>query len=225
MRSVGLAVVGVLLGASVAAAAPFSTTFGPVSTSEAGPFTVSATLDNLPTAITSDLTIDLSVIGDLNRMGTESISVMLDDFSLGTICNMSSGDDAFDIPGGANGDDCASGINLFSTGLASIALDDIESELADGELIVSFAGSEHIQLSSDYVSGEVLRSGVLFDEEELGSFSFAAGGTISYEADDFTPPLDPAEPVEVVDAPLPASLPMLLGAIGLLAALRRRGRA
>lgn len=182
--------------ATGAQAVTISEGFGPEYdfTSDGGTFTFD--LDNLDTFITSDLTIDFTVIGDLNS-NNENFRLFVDGVNFGRGCNGNTNDDDFGIAGDA----CAQDANEFRDGQLTINLADAVTFLADGALEIAFQFNRRVDAFVDINNGGETRSGVFFGD--ANNFSFAAGGTVSYESATTAP------------VPLPAGAPLLLA--GLLA--------
>ncbi len=129
--------------------------FGPSSASTSGAL---ITFNNLvaPTNAISDASITLNVQGDFNT-SSEYADVSLDGFALGRILNNVTSDDAFDF---SNDDYTGSSSGTtIDTGVATIALADFASLIADGFLSFAFDASSNVNCCSgspiDLVSGTI----------------------------------------------------------------------
>lgn len=157
-------------------------------------------LSGLDDTITGDLTIDFTVIGDLSHV-TEYFTLFVDGTAFGTGCDLEASNDTF----GFAGDDCSERDDTFQT--TSLVIDEATAAglLSDGALTLTFDFSANVDAFVD-ITAPVALSGVQFNTAD--AISFAAGGTVSYTS--------------VPAIPLPAGLPMLAGAVGAFAVLRRR---
>lgn len=166
-----LSIVGVmtLVGwVGTAQATVFSTTFGPVYTFAAGGVTASTTLVGLPTAISGDMTIDMSWHGDVDSGASESFVFTIDGVSIGTVCNNNAGDDPFNHPT----DVCT--FPAFNSGVATIA-----PLLADGALTFAAITSSLVNVCCT-TSTSTTASGVEF--LPTSGFAMGFGGTLSFDA-------------------------------------------
>jgi hypothetical protein len=185
--------------ATAAYATPVTQTFGPVYDFDDGPGSVSATLSGLSTSISGNLTVDFSVIGDLD-WSTEYFDLTIDGTAFGRGCDNNTGNDTF----GITSDSCSQSANGFRTGQLVIDNTTAVGLLSDGILNIAFAFTNAV---NDFVSITQNRtlSGVTFVTSN--NLSFAAGGTVSYNS----PP----------EVPLPAGLPLLLAGLGAFGVARR----
>lgn len=179
-----LAAIGTAAAVALAApahAAPFSTTFGPTFSFSDGIIATTSVTVAVPTVIVGDMTIDLSVIGDINNSG-ETLDFQLDGVSFGTLCNANTGDDPFSLSGFTGGDACIpttlTGINdSFFSGVGTIAFASVAPLIADGLLEISIVQTADVDTITDITSPSS-NSGVLFPV--TSDFAVGFGGTVSF---------------------------------------------
>ncbi|MEM6610620.1 MAG: VPLPA-CTERM sorting domain-containing protein [Pseudomonadota bacterium] len=196
--------------ASAGQAASISQTFGPIYGFADGPGSVSTLVTGLDSNITSDLTIDFTVIGDLRSASTENFTLSIDGTAFGgNGCNNNTGDDSFGLVARGSADDrCDQNGNRGAVGQLVIDQASIAPLLSDGRLNLTFSygpGADNgIRTSAAFDS-----SGVTFGIQST-FFAFGAGGTISYDTD------------TTAVIPLPAGAPLLLTGLAALALRRHR---
>ena len=158
-----------------AQAVAFSTTFGP-SFTFASNGTASDTVA-VPTTISGDLTIDLTVIGDLD-FGTENLIFELDGVQIGSglLCNSNTADDPFSLGGT---DVCGQG--GFFSGVGTIAEAIVIPLIVDGLLTLSIDSDTGGESVGNFINITVATtlSGVTFPV--TSSFAAGLGGTLSFE--------------------------------------------
>lgn len=190
------------LAGGAANAATVSASFGPAYDFDDGPGSVQMTLAGLDPAITSALTIDFTVIGDLDAKA-ENFTLSVDGTAFGIGCDQNVGNDTF----GILADDCYQSSDGFVDGLLVIDETTAADLLTDGALTITFDFTYSVNNFVD-ITAPTSRSGVVFDT--TANIAFAAGGTISYEG--------------IAPVSLPAGMPLMVGTLGALGLVSRRKR-
>lgn len=193
--------------ASSAQAVTVNQTFGVGTSFDDGPGSVSFLLAGLNPDIESDLAIDFTFFGDLNA-ASENFELFLDGTSFGVGCDFNTGNDNFGISRFGIGDFCSQTSNSLTDASLLISATDALGLLADGALEIVFEFSAAVDAFVDIRNGGQTRSGVFFGNTR--NASFAAGGTVAYEA---TAPV-----------PVPPALPLLAAGLLGLAFLRQSRR-
>lgn len=166
-----------LLLSSAAYAVPFSIDFGPSSSNDAG---ADFRFDlYVPTSITGDATLSLTLDGDFWILARENAMIELDGFSLGTVADRDPSNDLFDFANNDNPDSSSAAGSPF-TGTALIANADFASLITDGLLTLFINTSNSVNASTTTVLGTLSFDAPATSVPEPNTFALLSIGLVGF---------------------------------------------